>query len=154
MSLIGATQRLPLDFEWNGFIKRNSDVLIDPSAPARSVDQIQFANQAHKSAGALVEGTLQRKGRFIRSYSTAYYVVTPSKYLHEFKDNDVSVPKNVFLIHNHQKEITDTRRWLKRSLGENRSLRRVFIFQTAPSELSPKHLVANLSSLGRNQEVL
>lgn len=87
---IGATSRLPLDFEWNGFLKRNDNVLIDPSTPARSVDQIQFANQKHKSTEALVEGTLQRKGKIMRSYSTAYYVVTPSKYLHEFKDNDVS----------------------------------------------------------------
>lgn len=86
--IVGATQRVPLDFEWNGFLKRNADTLIDPSAPARSVDQIQFPNQTHKSTESLMEGTLQRKGKIMRSYSAGYYVVTPSKYLHEFKDND------------------------------------------------------------------
>lgn len=30
-----------------------------------------------------------RKGKIIRSYNQSYYVVTPSKYLHEFKDLDV-----------------------------------------------------------------
>lgn len=86
--IVGVAQKLPLDFEWNGFMKRESDVLIDPNVPSRSVDQIQFPNMDHKSTKALIEGPLQRKGKIMRSYSTGYYVVTPSKYLHEFKDND------------------------------------------------------------------
>lgn len=98
LNFVGATQRLPLDFEWNGFVKRNAETLIDPSAPARSVDQIQFPNQNHKSTQAFMEGTLQRKGKIMRSYSAAYYVITPSKYLHEFKDNDVSAQAEFTLI--------------------------------------------------------
>jgi len=86
--IIAAGQKLPPDFEWNGFTTRHADVLIDPSSPARSIESIQFPNQGHQSTKALIEGTLNRKGKVMRSYSAAYYVVTPSKYMHEFKDND------------------------------------------------------------------
>ncbi|KAJ4376404.1 hypothetical protein N0V83_001687 [Neocucurbitaria cava] len=86
--MIGTTQRVPLDFEWNGFIQRNNTVLIDPTSPARTVSQISFANQNHRSTQPLISGSLERKGKVMRSYDTNYYVVTPSKFLHEFKTDD------------------------------------------------------------------
>jgi hypothetical protein len=86
--MIGASNKLPVDFEWNGFLTRYAHVLIDPSKSAREVSQIAFPNQDHSSTKALVEGTLQRKGKILGRYSTAYYVVTPSRYLHEFVNND------------------------------------------------------------------
>ncbi|KAJ5550129.1 hypothetical protein N7535_001929 [Penicillium sp. DV-2018c] len=43
----------------------------------------------HRSTQPLIEGTLERRSRaIVKGYSTGYYVVTPAKYLHEFKDND------------------------------------------------------------------
>jgi hypothetical protein len=86
--MVGNTQRIPLDFEWNGFIQRNNTILIDPSAPARTVSQIQFPNQNHRATQPLISGSLERKGKIMRSYDTNYYVVTPSKFLHEFKTDD------------------------------------------------------------------
>jgi hypothetical protein len=86
--MIGNAQRIPLDFEWNGFIQRNNTILIDPSAPARTVSQIQFPNQNHRATQPLISGSLERKGKIMRSYDTNYYVVTPSKFLHEFKTDD------------------------------------------------------------------
>ncbi|KAL5114607.1 hypothetical protein ACEQ8H_007512 [Pleosporales sp. CAS-2024a] len=86
--MVGNAQRIPLDFEWNGFIQRNSTVLIDPSAPARTVASIQFPNQNHSATRPLISGSLERKGKIMRSYDTNYYVVTPSKFLHEFKTDD------------------------------------------------------------------
>ncbi|OAL52608.1 hypothetical protein IQ07DRAFT_378468 [Pyrenochaeta sp. DS3sAY3a] len=86
--MVGTAQRVPLDFEWNGFIQRNNNVLIDPSAPARTVSQISFPNQNHRSTQALISGSLERKGKIMRSYDTNYYVITPSKFLHEFKTDD------------------------------------------------------------------
>lgn len=82
-----ATQHIPLDFEWNGFIKRNGAVLIDPSSPKRDISRVIFPNQDHPSTMPLIAGTLERK-HALKGYSTGYYAVTPSKYLHEFKDND------------------------------------------------------------------
>jgi hypothetical protein len=43
----------------------------------------------HRATQALIEGSLERRSRaVIKGYSTGYYVVTPARYLHEFKDND------------------------------------------------------------------
>lgn len=88
--MLATAQRIPPDFEWKGFINRNGNLLINPNDAPRSVDNITFANQNHKATQALIEGTLERKSRNVLStgYSTGYYVVTPSGYLHEFKDND------------------------------------------------------------------
>ncbi|KAJ4350430.1 uncharacterized protein N0V89_009051 [Didymosphaeria variabile] len=85
--MVGTAQKVPLDFEWNGFVQRNNTILIDPNSPARSVSNISFPNQNHRSTKPLIAGSLERKGK-IRSYSTNYYVVTPSKFLHEYKTDD------------------------------------------------------------------
>jgi len=88
--MLATAQRIPPDFEWKGFINRNGNLLINPNDAPRSVSNIAFANQNHKATQPLVEGTLERKSRNVLStgYSTGYYAVTPSGYLHEFKDND------------------------------------------------------------------
>lgn len=88
--MLGAAQRIPSDFEWNAFLARSKDVLINPNEDPRSVSSIQFANMNHASTKALIEGSLERKSRNKLSWGThtGYYVVTPSKFLHEFKDDD------------------------------------------------------------------
>lgn len=88
--MLATAQRIPPDFEWKGFVNRNGNLLVNPNDAPRKVDNIAFANQNHKATQPLVEGTLERKSRNVLStgYSTGYYVVTPSGYLHEFKDND------------------------------------------------------------------
>ncbi|KAK4190925.1 hypothetical protein QBC35DRAFT_488545 [Podospora australis] len=88
--MLGASQRIPPDFEWKAFVKRSSDVLVDANEPPRLVEHIQFPNQNHKATQSLIEGSLERKSRNKLSwgYSTGYYVVTPAKFLHEFKDDD------------------------------------------------------------------
>ncbi len=89
--MLGTAQRVPPDFEWTGFVQRSSAILIDPNSPERTVEAISFPNQNHSSTKPLIEGTLERKSRnklSLSGYSTGYYVVTPSKFLHEFKDND------------------------------------------------------------------
>ncbi|UKZ76569.1 hypothetical protein TrVFT333_004276 [Trichoderma virens FT-333] len=64
--ILGTVQCIPRDFEWTNFQHRAADRL------------------------ALIEGSLERKSRNKLSfgYSTSYYVVSPSKFLHEFKDSD------------------------------------------------------------------
>ncbi|CAJ2505473.1 Uu.00g128670.m01.CDS01 [Anthostomella pinea] len=88
--MLGAAQRIPGDFEWNGFQNRERGRLVDPNEPPRSVDTLSFPNQGHVSTKPLIEGSLERKSRNKLSFGTqsGYYVVTPSKYLHEFKDDD------------------------------------------------------------------
>ena len=87
--IISTAQRIPPDFEFKGFVHRNSNTLIDPSAPKRAVSNISYPNQNHPSTQALIAGMLERKSRAaLKGYSAGYYVITPAKYLHEFKDND------------------------------------------------------------------
>ncbi|KAJ2980847.1 hypothetical protein NUW58_g6839 [Xylaria curta] len=88
--MLGAAQRIPGDFEWNGFRAREGHRLANPSDPPRSLDAVTFPNQNHSSTKPLIEGSLERKSRNKLSWGTqtAYYVVTPAKYLHEFKDDD------------------------------------------------------------------
>ena len=87
--IISTAQRIPPDFEFKGFVHRNSNTLIDPSAPKRTVSNISYPNQNHPSTRVLIAGMLERKSRAaLKGYSAGYYVVTPAKYLHEFKDDD------------------------------------------------------------------
>ena len=87
--IISTAQRIPPDFEFKGFVHRNSNTLIDPSMPKRSVSNISYPNQNHPSTEPLIAGILERKSRAaLKGYSAGYYVVTPAKYLHEFKDDD------------------------------------------------------------------
>lgn len=89
--MLASAQRVPVDFEWTNFVERSGSMLVDPAAGDRSVDSITFPNQGHTATQPLIEGTLERKSRnklSMGGYSSGYYVVTPSKFLHEFKDND------------------------------------------------------------------
>lgn len=88
--MLGSVQRITPDFEWRNFTGRSADRLIDPNEPPRSVDSVQFPNMDHAATRSIIEGSLERKSRNKLSwgYSTSYYVVTPSKFLHEFKDSD------------------------------------------------------------------
>lgn len=85
--MTGTVQRVPQDFEWNGFVKRNVGLLIDPNGPKRAVENIKFANADHASTRPLIAGSLERK-KMLKRYDAGFYVVTPSKYLHEFKTDD------------------------------------------------------------------
>ncbi|KAF2224536.1 hypothetical protein BDZ85DRAFT_261133 [Elsinoe ampelina] len=76
------------DFEWNGFLQRNSQVMIDPNGPSRRIDDVKFPNQDHRSTQPMIAGSLERKSKILKKYETSFYVVTPSKFLHEFKTDD------------------------------------------------------------------
>ena len=89
--IAGTAQKIPPDFEWNGFVNRNSDKVVDPNAPPRSMANVTFPNQGHRATKPLIEGSLERKSRALGKlggYSASYYAVTPAGYLHEFKDDD------------------------------------------------------------------
>jgi hypothetical protein len=89
--IAGTAQKIPSDFEWNGFVHRNSDKMIDPNTPPRSMANVTFPNRGHRATKPLIEGSLERKSRALGKlggYSASYYAVTPAGYLHEFKDDD------------------------------------------------------------------
>ncbi|KZF21119.1 PH domain-containing protein [Xylona heveae TC161] len=81
-------QNVPPDFEWKGFVSRNDHILVDPSQPPRELGNISFPNQNHNATQPLIQGSLEKKGKVLKTYSTGFFVVTPAKYLHEFKSDD------------------------------------------------------------------
>ena len=99
---LAKAQAIPQDFEWNGFVQRNTHILIDPNAPPRNLSTISFPNQDHASTQPLIAGSLERKSKMLKKYESGYYVVTPSKFLHEFKtDDDFArdpVPENALYL--------------------------------------------------------
>lgn len=100
--IVATAQKIPPDFEFKSFVSRNSGTLIDPSIPQRTMSNISYPNQGHPSTKPLIAGSLARKSRIaLKGYETGYYVVTPSKYLHEFKDDDdyKSDPTPVFSLY-------------------------------------------------------
>lgn len=89
--MASTAQKVPLDFEWLRFVKRNEHLLIHPDNPPRSMSTISFPNQGHRATKALIEGSLEHKSHGLSAltgYKSGYYAVTPAGYLHGFKDND------------------------------------------------------------------
>lgn len=88
--ILGAAQRVPHDLEWNAFMAREGGRLVDPNEPPRSVDAIAFPNMDHSGVRPLIEGSLERKSRNKLSwgFTAGHYVVSPARFLHEFKDTD------------------------------------------------------------------
>jgi hypothetical protein len=86
--IVANAQRIPVEYEWIKFLERNSSVLIDPDAGPRDLANVQFPNQNHRATQPLIAGSLERKTKLLRKYESSYYVVTPAKFLHEYKTDD------------------------------------------------------------------
>jgi hypothetical protein len=87
-NMTSTAQQVTPDFEWKGFVQRNNQVLIDPNAPPRSMANISFPNQNHRSTEPLVAGSLEKKGKLLKKYDSSFWVITPAKYMHEFASDD------------------------------------------------------------------
>ncbi|ODQ67446.1 hypothetical protein NADFUDRAFT_45544 [Nadsonia fulvescens var. elongata DSM 6958] len=95
--------RIPEDYEWNSFVNRRASSLVDPAHPnKRDFATINFTNKNHISTAPVVTGMLQRKEglAMLKSYSTGYYVVTHSGFLHQYNSQDpVRDPMPVFSLY-------------------------------------------------------
>ncbi|KAL1852678.1 phosphatidylinositol 4,5-bisphosphate-binding protein [Paecilomyces lecythidis] len=77
---------MPRDHEWNYFIA-NEDQLVDPRTPVRSVESISYPGKDHPAAAEVRSGMLERKSKYLKSYTPGWYVLSPT-HLHEFKSPD------------------------------------------------------------------
>ncbi|OVF10916.1 putative phosphatidylinositol 4,5-bisphosphate-binding protein [Clavispora lusitaniae] len=85
------------NFEFQSFINRNlpkkpnenasSFKFIDLSFPARKLSDLSIPHYDSLVNVAVREGPLERRSKFLKSYSSGWYVLTCS-YLHEFKSSD------------------------------------------------------------------
>ncbi|PQE32466.1 PH domain-containing protein [Rutstroemia sp. NJR-2017a WRK4] len=77
---------MPKDHEWNAFVE-NDEHFIDPRVPVRRPDNIRYPGQDNELAGCIREGLLERKSKFLKSYTAGWYVLSPT-HLHEFRSAD------------------------------------------------------------------
>ena len=73
---------LPVDKEWDAFIA-DAKEMVDPSIPIRTFRDIDYpgANQVT----LIRSGRLERKSKYLKSYSSGFYILTAVGYFHEFK---------------------------------------------------------------------
>ncbi|OAA49551.1 PH domain protein [Metarhizium rileyi] len=77
---------MPKDQEWIHFVT-HEEQFVDPTAPMRSSDQIHYPGQDHVSAQEIRAGLLERKSKYLKSYTAGWYVLSTT-HLHEFKSAD------------------------------------------------------------------
>lgn len=73
-------------FEWENFISRDPNFIV-PNLPMRKMKEIVYKNQHDPLTYEIRSGVLERRSKFLKSYSRGYYVLTPN-FLHEFKTGD------------------------------------------------------------------
>ncbi|CCH62185.1 hypothetical protein TBLA_0G02450 [Henningerozyma blattae CBS 6284] len=73
-------------YEWDDFIERDSN-FIELDLPQRKLQMINYKNQFDPFTYEIRSGYLEKRSKFLKSYSRGYFVLTPC-YLHEFKTAD------------------------------------------------------------------
>ncbi|PGH15106.1 hypothetical protein AJ79_02632 [Helicocarpus griseus UAMH5409] len=77
---------LPPDHEWNAFVTQN-DSMVDPQLPVRDIQYITYPGKDHPAAAEVRAGMLERKSKYLKSYTPGWYVLSPT-HLHEYKYAD------------------------------------------------------------------
>lgn len=91
------------DLEWMQFV-HNDPHLVKPELPLRRVQDIDYPGKDHPAAAEIRAGMLERKSKYLKSYTPGWYVLSPT-HLHEFKsaDNIYSQPPVMSLYLGDQK---------------------------------------------------
>lgn len=74
------------DAEWMAFVENDSH-FVDPNLPLRRIEDIEYEGKHHPSAVEVRAGMLERKSKYLKSYTPGWYVLSPTS-LHEFKSAD------------------------------------------------------------------
>ncbi|EGE00788.1 hypothetical protein TESG_08081 [Trichophyton tonsurans CBS 112818] len=77
---------IPKDHEWRYFIDQ-TDQMVDPDLDLRDLANITYPGKDHPAAAEVRAGMLERKSKYLRSYTPGWYVLSPT-HLHEFKSAD------------------------------------------------------------------
>lgn len=62
---------MPKDQEWEHFVSSDNRV-VNPTIPLRSVEQIRYPGQDHFSAQEIRAGLLERKSKYLKSYTAGW----------------------------------------------------------------------------------
>lgn len=77
---------MPKDEEWMQFVLRDEH-FVDPNVPLRRIEDIEYPGKHHPAAAEVRAGMLERKSKYLKSYTPGWYVLSPT-HLHEFKSAD------------------------------------------------------------------
>nr|POE96979.1 phosphatidylinositol 4,5-bisphosphate-binding protein slm1 [Quercus suber] len=77
---------MPKDQEWQDFVV-NDPHFVDPNIPLRRIEDIDYPGKNHPAATEVRSGMLERKSKYLKSYTPGWYVLSPT-HLHEFKSAD------------------------------------------------------------------
>lgn len=62
---------MPKDQEWIHFVTHDPQ-FIDPTIPLRSAENIHYPGQTHVAAQEIRAGLLERKSKYLRSYTAGW----------------------------------------------------------------------------------
>ncbi|KAL9096456.1 MAG: hypothetical protein Q9165_001453 [Trypethelium subeluteriae] len=77
---------MPKDYEWSHFVE-NDPHFVNPRLPLRRIEDIEYPGKNHPAAAEVRAGMLERKSKYLKSYTPGWYVLSPT-HLHEFKSAD------------------------------------------------------------------
>ncbi|KAF2641326.1 hypothetical protein P280DRAFT_398625 [Massarina eburnea CBS 473.64] len=77
---------MPRDHEWNTFVHKDPH-FVNPDLPLRRLEDIEYPGKHHPAAVEVRAGMLERKSKYLKSYTPGWYVLSPT-HLHEFKSAD------------------------------------------------------------------
>ncbi|GAA5972512.1 hypothetical protein JCM8115_003146 [Rhodotorula mucilaginosa] len=83
--IISRLDRLNPEVEWQHFMSLN--YLIPDDTPTRSLDVVDYPDNAHASTKPIKEGILERKKRVVKNWKEAYFVLSSAGFLHEYPDS-------------------------------------------------------------------
>lgn len=63
------------DLEWSSFVN-NEPNLINPNVPIRRSEKIEYPGKHHPAAAEVRAGMLERKSKYLKSYTPGWYVYT------------------------------------------------------------------------------
>lgn len=64
------------DFEWNAFV-HNNEHFVDPKLPVRKKDNVSYPGKDDPAASEVKAGMLERKSKYLKSYTPGWYVLRP-----------------------------------------------------------------------------
>lgn len=77
---------IPKDSEWTAFVQTDPH-FVDPGISLRRIEDIEYPGRHHPAAAEVRSGMLERKSKYLKSYTPGWYVLSPT-HLHEFKSAD------------------------------------------------------------------
>lgn len=148
-------------FEWDNFISRDPN-FVSPNLPMRRFKEIVYKYQYDPMTYEIKSGYLERRSKFLKSYSKGFYVLSPN-FLHEFKTGDrkldlvpvMSLPLSECSVAEHSKKDSSEHKFIlhaKQNGLIHRGHNWVFKCDSYESMISWYHNLKRFTSFNSNQE--